>query len=174
MNDLRNLGVWLAIVLVLVTGYGFRDELQHVGHRLTLGLIPGSAVTRLADDGTVEVAVGRDNSGHFLVTADVNGTPVRFLVDTGATTIALGHADAARIGIDVANLRYDIPISTANGMARAARVRLNSVELGGITRTGLEATVSEPGALFGSLLGMNFVGTLASFEIRGERLVLRD
>ena len=160
--------------MLLLGGYAYRDEIQHVGHRITLGLVPGSAVTRLTDEGTAQVSVGRDRSGHFVVTAELDGTPIRMLVDTGATTIALSHRDAARIGVPVERLRYTLPIATANGMARAAQVTLDSVVLGGIERRGLRATVSEPGALSGSLLGMNFVGTLASFEIRGERLILRD
>ena len=174
MTELRNAFAWIVILVLLLGGYAYRDELQHVGHRITLGLVPGSAVTRLSDEGAARVDVGRDNSGHFIVSADVEGVPVRFLVDTGATTIALSHRDAMRIGLREDELRYTLPISTANGLARAAPVRLDEVELGGIVRRDLRATVSEPGALSGSLLGMNFVGSLASFEIRGDRLILHD
>ena len=170
----RQLGAWTLIVVGLVAAYAYRAELQNVGHRVTLGLIPGSAVTRLNADGTAVLQVGRDRRGHFIVDGTIDGTAVEFLVDTGATTIALSHGDAARVGIDPASLDYNLPIRTANGMARAAQVRLDSIILGGIERRGLVATVSEPGTLTQSLLGMNFLGTLASFEIRGDRLILSD
>ena len=170
----RQLGAWTIIIVGLVAAYAYRAELQDVGHRVTLGLVPGSSVTRLNSDGTAVMQVGRDRRGHFVVDATINDETVEFLVDTGATTIALSHGDAARVGINPASLQYDIPIRTANGMARAAQVRLDTVSLGGIERNGLIATVSEPGALTQSLLGMNFLGTLASFEIRGDRLILSD
>ena len=170
----RNLGAWALIVFGLVAAYAYRAELQDVGHRVTLGLIPGSSVTRLNDDGTATLLAGRDRRGHFVVTGEVDGTPIEFLVDTGATTIALSHADAARAGIDPASLNYTIPIRTANGIARAAQVRVDRISLGGIERQNLIATISEPGALTQSLLGMNFLGSLASFEIRGDRLILSD
>ena len=173
-TTLRNAAAWLSIIVVLVAGYSFRDEIQHVGHRVTLGLVPGSAVTRLGDDGTAEVSVGRDRSGHFTVEALVEGVPVRFLVDTGATSIALTYDDARRVGLAPETLSFSLPISTANGIGRAALTRVDTVTLGGIERRRLEATVAQRGALSQSLLGMNFVGTLASFEIRGERLILRD
>ena len=170
----RNAIVWAGIIVLLVGGYSFREELQDVGHRVTLGLVPGSAVTRRNADGTARVSVGRDRSGHFVVTADVEGAPVRFLVDTGATTIALTSEDARRVGIDPDRLSFTLPISTANGIGMAAPVRLESVALGDIERRDLEGTVAQPGMLSQSLLGMNFLGSLAAFEIRGDRLVLHD
>ena len=171
----KSITAWVGIALVLVAGYAFKDELQHVAHRVTLGLVPGSAVTRLTDEGTARVTIGRDRSGHFVVTGEVNDADVTFLVDTGASTIALNARDAERVGIPVDQLSYSIPISTANGIARAAAVQLDSVTIGGIERRDVQATVSERGALSQSLLGMNFLGTLSSFEIRsGERLLLAD
>ena len=170
----RNLSVWALVVIGLVAAYAYRAEIQDVGHRVTLGLVPGSAVTRLNDDGTARIDVGRGRGGHFMVTADVEGVPVRFLVDTGATTIALTHRDAVRAGIPTDQLRFELPIRTANGIAQAAQIRLQSVALGGIERQNLTATISEPGVLGQSLLGMNFLGSLASFEVRGDRLILSD
>ena len=170
----RNALAWVAIIGVLLVGYAYRDELQDVGHRVSLGLIPGSAVTRIADDGTARVQIGRDRAGHFSVEGDVDGVPVRFLVDTGATVIALSARDAERIGFAEDELRYTQPIMTANGQAFAAPVTLDTVSVGGIERRRVQASVAAPGALSQSLLGMNFVGTLASFEIRGDRLILSD
>ena len=170
----RNVVVWLAISGALLAGYAYRAELQDVGHRVTLGLVPGSSVTRLTADGTARVQIGRDRAGHFSVEGDVEGTAVRFLVDTGATVIALSASDAQRIGFEESELRYSQPIMTANGRAFAAPVLLERVSVGGIERRDVQASVAAPGALAQSLLGMNFVGTLSSFEIRGDRLILSD
>ena len=165
---------WVGLIVVLVAGYAYKDELQDVAHRVSLGLVPGSAVTRLSDDGTARVTIGRDFSGHYSVEGVADGTAIEFLVDTGATTTALSFEDASRVGIDVERLNFSIPISTANGMALAAPARIRELSIGGIERRDVQATVSERGALSQSLLGMNFVGTLSSFEIRGDRLVLSD
>ena len=170
----RNALVWVGITGALLAGYAYREEAQDVAHRVSLGLVPGSAVTRLSDDGTARVQVGRDRAGHFAVTGEVDGVDVRFLVDTGASTIALSAADARRVGFDPERLRYTQPINTANGRAFAAPVTLETVSVGGIERRRVAASVSPPGALSQSLLGMNFVGTLSSFTIRGDRLILSD
>ncbi len=63
---------------------------------------------------------------------------------------------------------------TANGPARAAAVRLDSVTVGNITRQDVAAIGDQEGALRRSLLGMNFLGDLSSFEMRRDMLILRD
>ena len=63
---------------------------------------------------------------------------------------------------------------TANGEARAARVTANEIRVGDIARNNLSTLVAEPGRLDRSLLGMNFISTLSGFDMRGERLILRD
>ena len=49
-----------------------------------------------------------------------------------------------------------------------------NVAVGGIVRKNLPLLVAESGRLDQSLLGMNFIGTLSGFDVRGDRLVLRD
>jgi aspartyl protease family protein len=56
----------------------------------------------------------------------------------------------------------------------AALVSLNEVAIGPIVRRDVRALVSEEGALGQSLLGMNFLGDLSSFEMRRDELILRD
>ena len=46
--------------------------------------------------------------------------------------------------------------------------------VGAIVRKNLPLLVAEDSRLGQSLLGMNFMGTLAGFDVRGDRLVLRD
>jgi aspartyl protease family protein len=175
MADLVRHGlIWTVIILALATGYLYRFDLQEVGHRLSAGLVPGRAVTRPIEGGGDEVVIRKAMNGHFQVRAMVNGGEVDFLVDTGATSIALGFEDAMAIGIDPDALQFTQPVMTANGMAQAAPVRIDRIAIGGIERSNVRATVSEPGRLERSLLGMSFLGNLSSFEMRGDELILRD
>lgn len=170
----RNLAVWLVIIVGLVAAYQFRYEFQHIGSRLTAGLIPASPISMTAADGGRSVIVEKQANGHFEVRAEVDGRPVRFLMDTGATTTVLAARDASAIGIDVASLAFDIPISTANGTARAARVTADEIRIGSIARERQSLLVAQPGALEVSLLGMSFLSSLSGYDVRGDRMVLID
>jgi aspartyl protease family protein len=48
------------------------------------------------------------------------------------------------------------------------------VAIGGIVRKGMPVMIAAPGMLSQSLLGMNFIGSLSGFDVRGDRMVLRD
>lgn len=170
----RNVAIWLAIALVLVAGYQYRYELQDVASRLTAGLVPGSPLSLVTDDGRAAVMLERMSSGHFEVRASVNGVPISMLVDTGATGTVLTAADARRAGYDPDTLSFDVPVMTANGLAYAARATADEIRVGDISRTRLPVMIAEGGRLGQSLLGMNFIGTLSGFDMRGERLILRD
>jgi aspartyl protease family protein len=94
------------------------------------------------------------------------------LVDTGASTIALSVDDATRIGIDVGALEFTTFVSTANGTAVAAKVRLKEVRLGSIVRRDVRATVTRN--LDGSLLGLSFLDQLSSYATQSDQLILKD
>lgn len=159
---------WAGIALVLVLAYSFRDDLGSVGSRLGGALLPSRPIVNA--NGEVELRAAAN--GHFQADASVNGVKVRLMVDTGASRLALAPDDAARIGIDLDALSYDTPVSTANGLTYVANVRLDEVDIGGISVRGLSATVQRDG-LDQSLLGMNFLDRLHGFERRGDRLILR-
>jgi aspartyl protease family protein len=118
--------------------------------------------------------IERMANGHFEIRASINGTSVNTVVDTGATTTVLSSADARRIGLDPDALSYTVPVMTANGQAQAARITLDEIRIGEISRTRLPALVVGEGQLDRTLLGMNFIGSLSGFDMRGERLILRD
>lgn len=170
----RNLAIWLFVALVLVAGYTYRYEIRGVADHVRAGLIPGSPVSAVTPQGTMTVTVMRAGNGHFEVDGRVNGAPVHFLVDTGATPIVLSTSDAERAGIDVGNLRYTVPVMTANGMATAAPVVLHTIEVGRIVRHGISAVVAPDAKLPGSLLGMDFLNTLSGFSVSGDSLVMKD
>ena len=173
-QTVRTLAIWLVVILALMTGYEYRYELQDVASRVSGGLVPGSPLSATDGDGRAIVTLQKRVDGHFDANLTINGRTVRAMVDTGATSTVLTSADAERVGFDASALIFNIPISTANGVATAARVVADDVAIGGIVRTNLPLLVVESGLLGQSLLGMNFIGTLSGFDVRGDRLVLRD
>jgi len=166
-----NLALWIGIFGVAIVGYAFRDDLGGVAARVFGELVPGAAVVDAAR-GTATFRVGRD--GHFLVNARVNGAEIPTIFDTGASAVVLTAADAQRAGIDIGGLRFEVPVSTANGRGRAALVRLETIDVGGIERRNIRAFVAERGALDTSLLGMSFLETLTRYSVSSNSLELVD
>ncbi|PHR18330.1 MAG: TIGR02281 family clan AA aspartic protease [Hoeflea sp.] len=170
---IRNLLIWVVLILGLATGWLYQDQARDMVLRVAGGLAPGKPVT-VSDANGQAVLIRKSLNGHFEAAGDVNGEPVSFLIDTGATSIALSHADALRVGFSEGDLSYTLIINTANGRARAAPVRLDTVTIGTVERQGLRAMVAEPGQLEQSLLGMNFISSLTAFEMRRDEVILRD
>lgn len=169
---LRDVAIWAVIFLVVVTGYSYRQELEgawlDVRARVTGELVP-SRGTKIGVDG-VRFTAGRD--GHFHVEAEVDGEIVSFVVDTGASDVVLTPADARRLGFDPAQLDYSRRYETANGIVRAAPVRLNEVVVGPIRLENVSASVNEA-PLSTSLLGMSFLKRLSGgYEVRNDTLTL--
>lgn len=172
-DTLRSIAMWLLVVLVLVAGYQYRYELQDVASRITAGLVPGSPLSAMDAEGRATVTLDKLSNGHFGARLSINGATVDAMVDTGATTTVLTLADARKAGFDPDQLNFTIPVSTANGIAHAARVTAGTVQLGSIERRNLPMLVADQG-LRQSLLGMNFIGSLSGFDVRGDRMILRD
>jgi aspartyl protease family protein len=159
---------WVAFALVLVVGYSYRFELREVADRVMAELVPG----RVAAYGrTVELE--RAAGGDFNVTAQINGAPVAMVLDTGASSVVLTRDDARAAGLPLEVLAYTANVDTANGRARAAPVTLDRIAIGGLVEHSVAALVAQPGQLKRSLLGMSFLNRLQSWEVRGDRLLLR-
>ena len=110
--------------------------------------------------------------GHFRTDVLIDGASIRMLVDTGATLTALRYEDAQRLGLIREGLKFDLPLSTANGDSYGAQVRISSLGIGGIERRMVNAVITLPGALRHSLLGMNFLNSLTRFEIRAGEMAM--
>ncbi|MBV9995027.1 MAG: TIGR02281 family clan AA aspartic protease [Caulobacteraceae bacterium] len=121
---------------------------------------------------TDDASIPKSPDGHYWADAEVNGQPIHFLIDTGATAVALTANDARRLGFNPASLPYAYTVSTANGQARAARVKLNMVAVGRAQVVDVDAFVIEKG-LPTSLLGMTYLGRLSKFEATQSALNLR-
>jgi len=129
----------------------------------------GAPQMSVSEDNRIIVPRARDN--HYYLTLEVNNTPVRFVVDTGATDMVLSGEDAARAGLDPAELRYTGTASTANGIVRTAYVRLDQVTLAHVTDRNVPAVVNE-GEMNQSLLGMGYLQRWGRIEIAGGELIL--
>lgn len=171
-NALRNAILWVLILLGLVTAYALRGDLGSAGRRIVSVLSPSSPVAGEDASGRATVTLSKDESGHFVARAAVDGADIAFLVDTGATRTVLSPRDAARAGIDIAGLRFAIPVATANGRAMAARATIRLLDLGPIRRADVSVLVASD--LGQSLLGMDFLSTLEGYDVRGDTLTLID
>lgn len=165
------LALWGAIFVVIAAGYTYRTELADFGSRLLGELSPGAGI--VSEDGH-SVQFRRGIGGSFRVNANVNGADTHFIFDTGASTVVLTEDDAAKAGIDTSRLRYIVPVQTANGEGRAAFIRLDEIEIGGIRRERIQALVAQPGSLETSLLGMTFLETLSGYSVARDALTLTD
>ncbi|MBY5539446.1 TIGR02281 family clan AA aspartic protease [Rhizobium leguminosarum] len=173
-ETMRQMMIWLVIILALVTVYLYRQEALGVSNRLLAGLVPGRAVVVTTSEGGQEIILHKLLNGHFKADVAVNGQTVEMLVDTGASMVALSREDAERIGIDLSRLTYSMTIMTANGRGRAAPVTLDQVAIGPIIRNNVAASVAEDGRLDQSLLGMSFLETLGSLQMQTDELRMRD
>lgn len=111
-----------------------------------------------AAGGGEKAILNADGAGHFVTQGAINGAPVRFLVDTGATLVSMGASDARRIGIDVSKGERGM-VQTANGVAPAYKVKLNSVKVGDVTLNNIDAMVHHTD-LPVVLLGMSFLNRM--------------
>jgi len=163
--------LWCGIAAIAMVTYAYRDELMGVAGRVAGEMQPGVA---MVDTNAGTATFRRGMGGHFEVRAALNGHTTPMIFDTGASAVVLTVEDAAAAGIDTADLRYIVPVSTANGRGMAARVRLDTIIVGGIERRNVTAFVTEAGALETSLLGMTFLETLSRYSVTQNSLELVD
>jgi len=122
-------------------------------------------------DNEVFLRAGHDRQ--FRVTAGVNLNPTNFLIDTGAAYVALRVSDAARAGILPAPEDYNSPVSTANGITKAARVLVDEIEIDGLLVRDVDTYILPDSQLSVNLLGMSFLSQLESVEARRDQMILR-
>jgi aspartyl protease family protein len=168
-DGVRALLIWSIVFAALVSGYVRRDELALVLDRAIGEIDPGRTVT--TDAG--EVVVARRADGSFTLAGHINDKPTRFVFDTGASAVVLTAESAAASGFQPEMLSFSVPVATANGRTLAAPVTLDRIAIGPIVERRINALVARPGVLRENLLGMTFLDRLASYEVRGNRLILR-
>ena len=159
---------WVVVALVLVAGYTYRFELREVSDRVLAELIPGRAYSK---GRVVEVARGR--AGSFALSTSINGTKIPMALDTGASAVVLTYEAAKAAGLPLEMLSYNVNVDTANGRTKAASVTLDRVGVGVVIERSVPALIAQPGQLKTNLLGMSFLNRLESWEVRGDKLIMR-
>lgn len=118
--------------------------------------------------------IAGDQRGHFHAEASIGGRRAAFLVDTGASIVALSEPDADRLGVRAGPNDPKVVLQTANGKVTGARVRLASIDIGGVRVQDVDAVILPGHALKQNLLGMSFLSRISRYEFRSGQLVLEQ
>lgn len=143
-----------------------RAVVDIAGRRQTL-VLGGSQVMVGHPGKGGRIVLSAGDGGHYITSGQINGTTVQFMVDTGATSVAMTVAEANRIGLNYQQGQR-IMLATANGNVPAHVVRLNSVRIGEVEVSGVDAVVA-PREMPYILLGNSF---LSRFQLKTENNVL--
>ncbi len=129
--------------------------IEFQGRRQILGL--SERISSSFEEITLRtVSVQMNNRGQYLTSGSINGKPVRFLVDTGANMIALNTTMAKSLGLDLSSGK-NMRANTAGGTINSTEVLLETVIVGGIKVSNVQAAVLEGDYPTEILLGMSFL-----------------
>lgn len=168
-EGLRATFVWSLAYTVLIAAYYRQDMIATAFDRMIGEVATGRTVVSSAG----EVVVARRADGSFTLNGRVNERDSRFIFDTGASTVVLTAESAEAAGFHPDTLSYTVPVATANGRTLAAPITIDTLAIGPIQEKRIRALVARPGVLRENLLGMTFLERLTSYEVRGNRLILR-
>lgn len=142
--------------------------------------LPKAASLQVAKEAPASYVTGErvaqikmNSNGHFTANFRMNGKVVHGVVDTGATFVAMNMSTARKIGIRPTMNDFRYEVSTANGIARAARVTVSRMEIGSIEVSGVDAFIMEDKALSDTLIGMSFMSKLGAYGVDGRTLKLK-
>ncbi|MFL0801236.1 MAG: TIGR02281 family clan AA aspartic protease [Agarilytica sp.] len=103
-----------------------------------------------------QIRIARGVGGHYFTPGRINSQKVNFLVDTGATNVAMSSLVANKLRLDYKS-GMPVSISTANGVIRGYRIVLQSVSVGTVKISNVEATVTESAFPSEILLGNSYL-----------------
>jgi aspartyl protease family protein len=118
-------------------------------------------------DGVKEVILKPNRLGHYVTSGYINNQPVNFLLDTGATEVAIPANLAQKLQLQKGPSYI---VSTANGNTKVYSTKVNSLKIGDIILTNVNASIN-PSMQGPVLLGMNVLRQI-NFSQQGDRLVL--
>ena len=169
---IREALVWIGVLVVLLFGYTYREQLLSLAGPVLSELNPSRPVVSSDSGGNTTLTLARSSNGHFQVTAAVDGTDVTFLIDTGASRSILSYLDAERVGLAPDTLNFSLPVNTANGMAFQARAPIRRLEIGPYQFNAMRIGVAQDGMLDTSLLGLDILDQFGNWRVEGDRLIL--
>lgn len=109
----------------------------------------------------------------FITNGVINGRIVNFLVDTSANSVSMSRKQAQRIGLDFRTKGKEGVSGTANGEVKHWQLMLNSVKVGAITLSFVEATIRDTDDDLPILLGMSFLSRV-QLEQSGQKMILTE
>jgi aspartyl protease family protein len=157
-------GIWSLIIVGISAFYLYRSDFSE---RFMAAIDPASV-----SNTSQGLVINRSKDGHFWLRVHLNGAEVMMMVDTGASNVVLSPRDARSVGIDLGKLAYTGIASTANGQVRFARTSVGHFAIGDTVFKDVGVTVNGS-EMSGSLMGMSVLNRFASFEFRGDTLILR-
>lgn len=162
----KMIAAWVAIfgVLMLVVTIAVHASVTPTSVSDALGLSDQIVTGR-----TVSIPKAAD--GHFYTSVKVGGVSRRMLIDSGATTTSISPETAKAAGIDPSGDRFGTIIKTANGLVIARRATAPLLSVGPIQARNLEVLVGDNFG-DGEVIGMNFLSSLKSWKVEGDRMVL--
>ena len=165
-NEAQKLGkgmiiaTWL-IVLGLLTAF-FSNWLDAKRN-------PNQQVASLINtDGTAEVTLIRNSSGHYVATGYINERAVEMIVDTGATAVTVPLGLANLLGL---RKGPEMQAETANGTITTYATLIDKIQIGDIVLHDIGASINPYSDQV--LLGMTVLKKL-EFTQRGNTLTLRQ
>lgn len=166
MSNESSAGKWM-FILAWICGLGlltliFSDVLESQRN-------PNQEPESMRIDGQTEVRLKQNRQGHYVTNGTINGQPVTFLIDTGATNVAIPVSMQNELGLTAGRSGL---AQTANGVVRVAQTTIDSLTIGEIEITNVQAHLN-PGLGDGQiLLGMSVLRQL-EFTQRQDWLILR-
>jgi aspartyl protease family protein len=112
------------------------------------------------------VAVQINERGQYITTGSINGRPVSFLIDTGANVVAINSKMAMSLGIDFESGKR-METTTASGTVLSTAVMLETVHVGEISASNIQAVILEGDFPVDILLGMSFLKSVKIEENAG-------
>ena len=157
---------WVAIIGGAFALFTFRGDFATLGNRLKAEVL-GEA--RMAEVPGGMLVLTRADDGHFYAKASVNEQSENFLIDTGATKTTLDSRLAVEAGLEIGD-GTDM-VQTATGTVAMRRAVARSFTVGSIARSDFKVAVSSQADL--NVIGMNFLSTLRSWRVEGDRMILQ-
>lgn len=124
----------------------------------------------IAADGSREIQLLRNRSGHYITNGKINGQTVQFLLDTGATDVVIPEDIARKL-----NLEYGYPsrANTANGVVTIYNTKIASLQLGEVELRNVRGSINPHMKTGSILLGMSALKQLELIQ-RDRHLTLRQ
>lgn len=159
---------WVIIFLAAFVAFQMKDQVAGFARQVMDERRAESTGVQVGEELRIKQAL----DGHFWVDGKLNGVTARFLIDSGATTTSISAETAKRAGIEPSS---SIPavVQTANGIVAVQRGDADRLQVGAIVRKNVGVHISDG---FGetNVLGMNFLSSLSSWRVEGNRLILKS